>query len=63
MDPWGNQYKLYRSMISTTTISTLEKPDGTKTEIWKDSAELLLKELIPQDDENNETTEQQQIRG
>jgi len=59
LDPWGNPYKICMSKMSTTTISTLEKPDGTKTSNWKDSAELLMRELIPQDDENNETIEQQ----
>lgn len=52
LDPWGNPYKLRMAKTSATTISTLKKPDGTKTGNLRESAQVLMEALIPLDNKS-----------
>jgi len=45
-----------------TTLATLEIADGSYTKTWRESANFLLEELIPKNNEEDETGEQQNVR-
>jgi len=40
----------------------LKRPDGTFTNTWKDTAELLLLELLPDDDPEDDNPHHQELR-
>ena len=63
VDPWGTPYKLAsRKIRSPTTLSTMEREDGSMTSGWEDSAELLLRTLLPDDDPTNEDDTHRQLK-
>jgi len=45
-----------------TTLATLKKTNGNDTTTWKESAKLLMEELIPKNKEEEETEEEQRMR-
>jgi len=57
IDAWGAPYKLCMKKLSSTTLPTLKKEDGTYTKTWEESARLILEELVPKDSDVNETEE------
>lgn len=63
VDIWGMPYKIVTQKIrSPMLFSTLQRTDGSATRNWKESAELLLKTLLPQDTLENETIRQTRLR-
>lgn len=63
LDMWGVPYKIVSNKIkSPIMLSTLLKEDGSLTESWEESADILLDVLLPPDDLENETEIQTQIR-
>lgn len=62
-DMWGIPYKIVSQKIkSPTLLSTLKKNDETMTETWEESAKLLLQELLPPDNIEEDSQEQTVIR-
>lgn len=64
VDMWGTPYKIAAQKIrSPVLFSTMNKPDGTTTKNWRESAEVLMEALLPPDEIEGETEEQVRIRG
>ena len=54
-DIWGQPYKIIMDKIKKPEIiTTLDKGNGEMTENWKESVELLLNTLLPDDDKELE---------
>ena len=50
LDPWGTPYKIVSEKIRSPTImSTLRTTDGSHTRGWRESVELLMRVLLPDD--------------
>lgn len=63
VDMWGTPYKIVTQKVrSPMLFSTMDKMDGTTTRNWRESAELLMDTLLPQDNIDNETEEQRRTR-
>lgn len=63
LDPWGVPYKLSSGKLKgPEVLSTLQKGDGSMTRGWKESAKLLLDELLPADDMANEGNDHKDLR-
>jgi hypothetical protein len=55
-NPWNELYKLtYNKIRSKTTITTLQKPDGTKTESTEETLRLFMDQLTPDDKPQEDT--------
>ncbi|KAK9701516.1 Reverse transcriptase (RNA-dependent DNA polymerase) [Popillia japonica] len=62
-DLWGTPYKVMTEKIRAPTLfSTLQKEDGSHTQGWKESAELLMRALLPDDTPLGEAPFQQMLR-
>lgn len=63
LDPWGTPYRLATAKIhGPSVLSTLNRPDGGQTIGWKESAELLMDTLLPDDRADDDSAEQAQLR-
>ena len=63
LNPWGAPYKLMMDKIkSPTVLSTLKKENGTYTKNWKESVEYLLKQLLPDDSNEDEVEYHRRLR-
>ena len=57
-NPWGIPYKMVMEKITSPMVMpTLQKRDGSKTTGWKESMELLINELLPEDTQDNDQEE------
>jgi ribonuclease HI len=56
LNPWNEVYKLASNKIrSKTTITTLQKPDGTNTESTEETLRFILHQLTPDDNPQDDT--------
>ena len=63
LDPWGIPYKIARGKLRPATVlAGLKRPDGTFTNTWKDTAKLLLQELLPDDNSEDDNPHHQERR-
>ena len=63
IDAWGTPYRLTTNKIrKPDLLSTLIREDGSATLGWRDSVGYLLNGLLPSDNVNDETDEQQIMR-
>lgn len=64
-DMWGTPYKLVSQKIRSPTVYSTLKMDGeeeTYTKDWKESAETLLRILLPDDNREGEDEDQERLR-
>lgn len=62
-DVWGIPYKIASEKIHPPALlSTLRAEDGTMTADWKETTEVLLGSLLPEDIRADENPEQEQMR-
>lgn len=62
-DPWGLVHKIASGKMREQTVwGALRKEDGTMTANWRESANVLLKKMVPKDARINETARQQELR-
>ena len=62
-DPWGMPYRLATAKVhGPTVLSTLNRPEGGQTTGWKESAQLLMDVLLPDDRPGGDTVDQGQMR-
>jgi hypothetical protein len=54
-NPWNEIYKLANNKTRSKQIITIQKPDGTKTETMKETLQLILDQLIPEDKHKDNT--------
>jgi hypothetical protein len=55
-NPWNEIYKLANNKTrSKQIITTIQKPDGTKTETMTETLQLILHKLIPEDKHKEDT--------
>ena len=63
LDPWGTPYKIVMKKIKEPQIlCTLTRNDGTKTTSWRESIELLMEELLPDDKPEDDEIYHQELR-
>ncbi|KAF2893478.1 hypothetical protein ILUMI_12696 [Ignelater luminosus] len=56
---WGVPYKIVNKISSPALPSSMERDDGTMTTDWQDSVQLLLSELLPDDNLEQDTLQQE----
>lgn len=61
-DPWSLIYKLQTDKIKIGTVINTIECDGSSTEGWRDSRELLLNALVPDDTSETDTEWQKNLR-
>jgi len=63
LDPWRVPYKIARGKLRPATVlAGLKRPDGTSTNTWKDTAELLLQQLLPDDNPEEDNPDHRELR-
>jgi hypothetical protein len=63
LNPWNEVYKLpFNKPRSETIITTLQKPDGVDTESTEETLQLILDQLSPEDNPQDDTNRHKQGR-
>jgi len=63
LDPWGVPYKIARGKLRPATVlACLKRPDGTFTNNWKETVELLLQQLLPDDNPEEDNLDHRELR-
>ncbi|GLV47834.1 hypothetical protein CBL_20973 [Carabus blaptoides fortunei] len=57
-DPWGPAYRVLRRKKYAPNMTTVRREDGTTTDGWKETTELLLEKFFPQDKVEEDTPAQ-----
>jgi hypothetical protein len=61
--PWNEAYKFASGKTrNRATLTTLQKPDGSKTANVTDTLKLMMEQLIPEDDSQDDTDHHMNIR-
>ena len=61
-DPWSIVYKIQTSKLKVETVQSNLRTNSKYTTTWKETAQILLNTLIPDDDKNSETIWHTQTR-
>jgi hypothetical protein len=62
-NPWNEAYKLASGKTrNTVTLTTLQKPDGSRTENIKETMEFMIEQLIPEDKARDDTDHHTSVR-
>jgi hypothetical protein len=62
-NPWNEAYRLASGKArNTTTFTTLQKPDGSRTANIKETIQLMIDQLIPEDIAQDDTDYHKSIR-
>ena len=61
-NPWSLPYKLAGDKINVSKVASNIQTENGYTMSWHETAETVIKDLFPQDEEENDTLEQQHIR-
>lgn len=63
LDPWGVPYKIVREKVrAPTVLSTVSVEGAQPTTSWIETADVLLRSLLPDDEEAGEDPAQQAVR-
>jgi hypothetical protein len=63
LNPWNELYKLaFNKTRSKTMITTLQKQDGAETESTEETLQLILDQLSPDDNPQDDTHHHTQVR-
>ena len=61
--PWNLPYRICAGKFRRPQVlATVKRPDGTITEDWEETAEILLENLLPGDEPERDTMEDQELR-
>jgi hypothetical protein len=62
-NPWNEAYKLASGKTrNTVTLTTLQKPDGSRTANIKETIEFIIEKLIPEDNARDDTDHHTSVR-
>lgn len=62
-DPWGKVYKItYGKLKKETVLASLQREDGSYTDTVEETLNLMITKLLPDDDPENDSAEQADVR-